>query len=132
MKRHRFGWSSVPPWLVAVGYALTAVGYLGSVWVYGTNKFAEATVRIQKQRGQTVVSTGPYAVVRHPLYLWSLFLIAGFPLALGSYGALAPGAVAAALLVVRTAWEDRTLHDELGGYREYPARVRYRLIPGVW
>jgi protein-S-isoprenylcysteine O-methyltransferase Ste14 len=128
----RFGWSAVPSWLVAVGYVLTAVGYLGSVWVYGTNKFAEPTVRIQKERGQTVISTGPYAIVRHPLYLWSLFLVYGFPLALGSYWAMALGVVATILLVVRTAMEDRTLQAELEGYKEYASRVRYRLIPGIW
>jgi protein-S-isoprenylcysteine O-methyltransferase Ste14 len=128
----RFGWSAVPAWLVALGYLLTAAGYLGSVWVYAVNKFAEPTVRIQTERGQTVVSTGPYAVVRHPLYTFSLLLFPGMPLALGSYWALAPAAVAAAVLVFRTALEDRTLQAELPGYREYAGRVRSRLIPGVW
>ncbi len=128
----RFRWSAVPPWLVGVGYLLTVAGCLGSVWVYATNKFAEPTVRIQKDRGQTVISTGPYAIVRHPLYLWSLLLFLGIPLALGSYWALAPGVIAAAVLVVRTAVEDRTLRAELEGYQEYARRVRHRLIPGVW
>ncbi len=128
----RFRWSAVPAWLVAGGYALTAAGYLGSVWVYATNKFAEPTVRIQKERGQTVVSTGPYAIVRHPLYTWSILLALGFPLALRSYWAMVPGAVGILILVVRTALEDRTLQAELEGYREYASRVRYRLIPGVW
>jgi protein-S-isoprenylcysteine O-methyltransferase Ste14 len=129
---HRFGWSAAPAWLVAAGYVLTAVGYLGSVWVYATNKFAEPTVRVQKERGQTVVSTGPYAIVRHPLYMWSIFFALGFPLALRSYWAMVPGAVVILILVVRTAMEDRTLQAELEGYREYASRVRYRLIPGVW
>jgi protein-S-isoprenylcysteine O-methyltransferase Ste14 len=128
----RFHWSSVPVGIIAVGYALTAVGYLGSVWVYGANKFAEPTVRIQKDRGQTVISTGPYAIVRHPLYTWSFLLMYGFPLALGSYWAIVPGVVATITLVVRTAIEDRTLQAELEGYKEYAGRVRYRLIPGVW
>jgi protein-S-isoprenylcysteine O-methyltransferase Ste14 len=129
---HRFDWSAVAPWLVAVGYVLTVVGYLGSIWVYATNKFAEPTVRIQTERQQTVVSTGPYAIVRHPLYMWSFLIMFGFPLALGSYLALIPGAIAAIVLVVRTAIEDRTLQAELEGYKEYARRVRYRLIPGVW
>jgi protein-S-isoprenylcysteine O-methyltransferase Ste14 len=128
----RFGWSAAPPWLVAVGYVLTAIGYLGSVWVYGVNKFAEPTVRIQTERGQTVISTGPYAIVRHPLYMWTLLLLYGFPLALGSYWAMVPGVVATTILVVRTAMEDRTLQVELEGYKEYAGRVRYRLIPGIW
>jgi protein-S-isoprenylcysteine O-methyltransferase Ste14 len=128
----RFDWSAVPPWLVAVGYLLMTVGYLGSIWVYGTNKFAEPTVRIQKDRGQSVISTGPYAIVRHPLYAWSLLLVPGFALALGSYWAMVPGVIAILILVARTAMEDRTLHAELEGYKEYASRVRYRLIPGIW
>jgi protein-S-isoprenylcysteine O-methyltransferase Ste14 len=128
----RFAWSFATAWLVALGYLLSSIGYLGSIWVYATNKFAEPTVRIQKERGQTVISTGPYAIVRHPLYMWSLVLFLGFPLALGSYWALVPAAVAAAILVVRTAMEDRTLQEELEGYQEYSRRVRSRLIPGVW
>ena len=79
-----------------------------------------------------MIATGPYAIVRHPLYLWSLFLFLGFPLALGSYWALGPGAVAAVLLVARTGLEDRTLDEELEGYKEYAHRVRSRLIPGIW
>src|SRR5262249_37889472 len=128
----RFRWSDVPVWLIAVGYVLAAAGYLGSVWVYGVNKFAEPTVRIQSDRGQTVISTGPYALVRHPLYAFSLLLFPGFPLALGSCWALIPAGFAAVLLVIRTALEDRTLQAELEGYKEYAGRVRYRLIPGVW
>jgi protein-S-isoprenylcysteine O-methyltransferase Ste14 len=128
----RFDWSSAPAWLVALGYVLSAIGYHGSIWVYGTNQFAEPTVRVQRERGQTVISTGPYAIVRHPLYMWSLFVFLGFPLALGSYWALAPGVIAAVLLVVRPALEDRTLHEELEGYKEYARRVRSRRIPGIW
>lgn len=128
----RFHWSNVPTWLIAKGYALLVIGYLGSIWVYGANKFAEPTVRIQKDRGQTVISTGPYAIVRHPLYMWSLIMIFGFPLALGSYWALAPCVVGTIVLVARTALEDQTLQAELEGYKEYAERVRYRLIPGVW
>ena len=84
------------------------------------------------QVASTVNTSGMYSVVRHPLYAWSLFLFVGFPLALGSYAALAPGGVAAVILVVRTAVEDRTLRAELEGYEEYARRVRYRLVPGVW
>ncbi|HVX15256.1 MAG TPA: isoprenylcysteine carboxylmethyltransferase family protein [Pirellulales bacterium] len=128
----RLHWSAVPPWLMAVGYVLLAVGWAGSIWVYAVNRFAEPTVRIQTDRGQTVIDTGPYAIVRHPLYMWSLFLFPAFPLALGSYWAILPGVLAAIVLVVRTALEDRTLHRELPGYREYAQRVRYRLVPGIW
>jgi protein-S-isoprenylcysteine O-methyltransferase Ste14 len=126
----RFHWSSMPLWLVVLGYGLFVLGFIGSIWVYCVNKFAEPGVRIQPE--QEVVDTGPYAIVRHPLYLASFFLVAGIPLALGSFWALIPVGTGSLVLVVRTALEDRTLQDELGGYREYAGRVRYRLIPGVW
>jgi protein-S-isoprenylcysteine O-methyltransferase Ste14 len=100
--------------------------------VYRVNKFAEPTVRIQTERGQKVIDTGPYAIVRHPLYLGGVILFTGIPLALGSFWALIPTAVGTLVLVVRTVLEDRTLREELEGYKEYAGRVRYRLIPGVW
>ncbi len=103
-----------------------------TVWVLSVNKFAEPSVRIQTERGQKVVDTGPYDVVRHPLYATALFLCGGIPLALGSFWALTPAAIAVVVLIVRTALEDRMLHNELDGYKEYVSRVRYRLIPGVW
>ncbi len=90
------------------------------------------SVRIQTERGHQVVDTGPYAFVRHPFYVASFPLFVGMPLALGSYWALIPAAVTGIALVMRTALEDRTLQNELPGYKEYASRVRYRLIPGVW
>jgi protein-S-isoprenylcysteine O-methyltransferase Ste14 len=128
----RYGWSSVPPWLVVLGYVLLTLGMVGSVWAYRVNKFAEPGVRIQAERGHRVIDTGPYAVVRHPIYSASLLLVVGIPLALGSLWALIPAAVALPVLVVRTVLEDRTLREELGGYKEYASRVRSRLVPGVW
>jgi protein-S-isoprenylcysteine O-methyltransferase Ste14 len=124
--------SSVPLWATVVGYLLFSIGYAGSIWVYSVNRFAEPSVRIQSDRGQHVVDVGPYAIVRHPLYLASLFLVIGMPLALGSYWALIPVAAGISVLVLRTKWEDQTLRNELQGYAEYASRVRYRLIPGVW
>jgi protein-S-isoprenylcysteine O-methyltransferase Ste14 len=128
----RFRWSSVPLGVLVLGYVLWCVGFLVSMWVYRVNRFAEPTVRIQTDRGQTVIDTGPYAIVRHPLYLAALLMCAGIPLALGSFWALVPGAVGTLVLVVRTVLEDRTLQKELEGYQEYAGRVRHRLIPGVW
>jgi protein-S-isoprenylcysteine O-methyltransferase Ste14 len=97
-----------------------------------SNKFFSTSVRIQMERDHTVASGGPYRYVRHPGYVG--YIVSGFaaPLALGSLWALIPAAITLCLLVVRTALEDRTLQDELDGYREYAARVRYRLLPGVW
>jgi protein-S-isoprenylcysteine O-methyltransferase Ste14 len=125
-------WSSVPLWVTIVGYLLFALGMAASTWVLSVNKFAEPTVRIQSERHHKVIDTGPYAIVRHPLYATVPFLGVGIPLALGSYWALIPAAIALITLVIRTAAEDRLLHEQLDGYREYAARVRYRLFPGVW
>ncbi len=128
----RFHWSNVPPAVIVVGYVLLCVGFFLSIWVYRVNKFAEPTVRIQTERGHKVIDTGPYAIVRHPLYLGGLMMFTGIPLALGSFWALIPTAVGTLIIIVRIVLEDRTLQAELEGYKEYAARVRYRLIPGVW
>jgi protein-S-isoprenylcysteine O-methyltransferase Ste14 len=128
----RYGWSSVPPWLMVLGYVLFALGFAMSTWVYAVNKFAEPTVRIQFERGHKVIDTGPYAIVRHPLYAASFLLIAGMPLAMGSYWALVPVVVGILVIVVRIVLEDHVLQNELNGYKDYASRVRYRLIPGIW
>ncbi len=128
----RFHWSNVPPAVVVLGYLLLCVGFVLSIWVYRVNKFAEPSVRIQTDRGHKVIDTGPYAIVRHPLYLGGLMMFTGIPLALGSFWALIPTAVGTLVIVVRIMLEDRTLQEELEGYKDYAARVRYRLIPGVW
>jgi protein-S-isoprenylcysteine O-methyltransferase Ste14 len=128
----RFHWSKVPLGVMVLGYILFCVGYFISIWVYRVNKFAEPGVRIQTERGHKVIDTGPYAVVRHPLYLGALLMCAGIPLSLGSLWALLPGAAGAVTLVVRTILEDKTLRKELEGYQEYTHRVRHRLLPGIW
>ena len=128
----RFHWSSVPTWVVVLGYVLFSAGFALSAWVEAVNKFAEPGVRIQTERGHKVVDTGPYAIVRHPMYLSAFFLFFGAALALGSFWALIPAGFVALVLVVRTTLEDRTLQNELEGYKEYASRVRYRLIPGIW
>jgi protein-S-isoprenylcysteine O-methyltransferase Ste14 len=125
-------WSAAPLWVIVLGYVLFTVGMAGTAWVMGVNKFAEMSVRIQTERGHQVVDTGPYAFVRHPFYVATFPLLGGMPLALGSYWALIPAAVAGIALVVRTVLEDQVLQNELPGYKEYAGRVRYRLIPGVW
>jgi len=128
----RFGWSSVATTPVIAGYVLFTLGFVATTWVYAVNKFAEPSVRIQSERGQAVVDTGPYAIVRHPLYAASIVLFVGMALAMGSYWALIPAAFGFAVIVVRIVLEDRLLQIELTGYREYASRVRFRLIPGVW
>ena len=96
------------------------------------NKFFEPSVRIQTDRGHHVIDTGPYAIIRHPGYAFGFAFFLGIPLALGSLWGLIPAIIMSALLVVRTVLEDRTLQNELPGYKQYAERVRYRLVPGVW
>ena len=128
----RYHWFAVPSWVCGIGYALVIAGMAGLTWAESVNKFFEPTVRIQTDRGHTVIDSGPYALVRHPGYVAACLLCLGIPLSLGSFWALIPAFLSCLLLVVRTIWEDRTLREELAGYEEYAQRVRNRLIPGVW
>src|SRR3954447_22585624 len=96
------------------------------------NRFFEPGVRIQTDRGHTVIDTGPYAVVRHPGYVAGCLLFVGIALSLGSLWALAPAGLACLLLILRTRWEDQMLQAGLTGYKGYTQRVRSKWIPGVW
>jgi protein-S-isoprenylcysteine O-methyltransferase Ste14 len=128
----RFRWSQVPLVLQLIGIiGLFPAGVL-AWWVMTANAFASRFVRIQNDRGQQVITTGPYRYVRHPLYAGVPFLFWCIPLTLESYWALVPGLLITVLFIIRTALEDRTLIAELPGYAEYAQRVRYRLVPGVW
>jgi protein-S-isoprenylcysteine O-methyltransferase Ste14 len=128
----RFGWATAP----AVVQILGGVMVLGAAalifWTLAENAYLSRWARIQDDRGQQVISSGPYAVVRHPMYAGIIVLMAGMPLALGSLWGLVPGGLIGILYLVRTQLEDRMLLNELEGYREYASRVRYRLIPGLW
>lgn len=126
----RFGWSSVPMPVVILGEALFVVGFAFIGRVYRENSYTSATIEVAKD--QRVVDTGPYAVVRHPMYASALLYLAGTPLALGSYWGLLGLALILPSLVWRLLDEERMLAAELPGYAEYTARVRSRLIPGLW
>lgn len=128
----RYELSSVPVALEVVGLLVIAIGMGGVFFVMRENTFLSRVVKIDESRGHEVITTGPYRIVRHPMYAIVIPVILAFPLALGSYVALPLGLVLALLLVVRTALEDRTLHRELEGYAEYAKRTRYRLLPGLW
>jgi protein-S-isoprenylcysteine O-methyltransferase Ste14 len=128
----RYHWLPVPWWVCVLGYALLIIGMVGVTWAESVNKFFEPTVRIQTDRGHEVIDNGPYAIVRHPGYVFICILIVGISLALGSLWALIPAVLSCLLLVVRTVLEDRMLLTELPGYMDYAQRVRYRLVPGVW
>jgi protein-S-isoprenylcysteine O-methyltransferase Ste14 len=129
---YRFGTSGVPVWLQVLGAAALAFAIYVFHVVMETNSYASAVVRVQSERGQRVISTGPYAFVRHPMYAGAIFYFLGLGLLLGSWWATAIGAVINALLGLRAVWEEETLKRELDGYAGYAERVRYRLVPGVW
>jgi protein-S-isoprenylcysteine O-methyltransferase Ste14 len=128
----RFRPDSMPLPLIGLGWAGLALAGLVILRVMAVNTFASRMARIQDDRGQTVVTGGPYRFVRHPMYLGILLLFASLPLALGSVWGLLPAGLIGLLFIVRTALEDRMLGNELHGYREYAQRTRYRLFPGVW
>jgi protein-S-isoprenylcysteine O-methyltransferase Ste14 len=111
---------------------LTLGAFAGVTWATSVNKFFEPSVRIQTDRGHRVIDIGPYGIIRHPGYAFGFAFFLGIPLALGSLWALIPAVMLCPLLVVRTVLEDRTLQNELPGYKQYAQRVRYRLVPGVW
>lgn len=128
----RFGWSQLPDWAVTLGYALFLSGFAVQTWAQAVNRYFEPGVRIQEDRGQTVIDSGPYAIVRHPGYISAVPFSVGIALALASGLALIPVAVVVTALVVRTLLEERTLRTELPGYADYAGRVRYRWLPGIW
>ncbi|WP_158817573.1 isoprenylcysteine carboxylmethyltransferase family protein [Methylocapsa sp. S129] len=127
---HRFGWSSVPAFIVIGGDCLIALSFVFILRVFRENSFASAVIEVSA--GQKVVSTGPYAWVRHPMYAGALPLLAGVPLALGSYWGLAPVAPLLGAIVWRLLDEERYLSRNLAGYQDYCRKVRWRLAPGVW
>jgi protein-S-isoprenylcysteine O-methyltransferase Ste14 len=128
----RFGWSHTPQWAQALGAALILGAFYGWVGVLRANSFASVTIRLQKERGQTVISSGPYAVVRHPMYAYMVPFMVGVPLLLGSLWGLLGVGVAMPLMAARALGEEALLMDGLPGYREYAAKVRFRLLPGIW
>jgi protein-S-isoprenylcysteine O-methyltransferase Ste14 len=126
----RFSWSQVPLWLVLAGDLLVVLGFYIVFKVFSVNTFTAATVEIAEK--QTVVSTGPYAFVRHPMYSGALIMLLGTPLALASWWGLVPFVLMVTVIVVRLLDEEKLLLDKLPGYAEYVPKVKYRLIPSVW
>jgi protein-S-isoprenylcysteine O-methyltransferase Ste14 len=127
---HRFGWSNVPSGAVVLGDILVAIGFYFIFLVYRENTFTAATIEVAT--GQKVITTGPYAVVRHPMYASGWLYVFGTPLALGSYWGFLALAVMMPFLLWRLLDEERILTRDLPGYAEYRQRVRYRLVPRVW
>lgn len=134
LDRGRFHWSdSVPLWLQGVGLILIAAGCGLAFWAMTVNRFFSSIARIQEDRGQRVIDSGPYALVRHPGYSGAILLMLGTGIALGSWLVAALViAVGMPLLLHRVITEERLLLAELAGYRDYAGRVRWRMLPGIW
>jgi protein-S-isoprenylcysteine O-methyltransferase Ste14 len=127
---HRFGWSFVPAWVSVLGAVLVAAGLMIDLLVFRENSYGAST--IETMEGQKVISTGPYALVRHPMYVGVLVMVIGVPLALGSWWGLAFLLLNVPILVLRILDEETMLRQELDGYADYMRTVRYRLVPGLW
>ena len=127
---HRLGWSNVPLLVVLTGDALVAMGLLLIFFVFKENTYASAIIEIAAE--QKIIDTGPYALVRHPMYTGGLIMLTGVPLALGSWWGLLAFVPSAAVLVWRTVEEGKVLIKSLAGYTDYQKRVKYRLVPFVW
>jgi len=126
----RFGWSDVPLPVTIAGIALVLLGYLMTLRVFMENSYASRIVEVDK--GQKVISTGPYALVRHPMYTSIIIFYGASPLALSSYWALIPALTIIPVLIFRIIGEEKELLQNLEGYGEYTQKTRYRLVPGIW
>lgn len=130
----RFGWSrklvSLPFWLILLGQCVTVAGYSFVFWVMKTNSFAGSTIEVEAD--QHVVSTGPYATVRHPMYLGIILTALGIPISLGSFVAFPLFALFVPVLIYRLTYEERTLRRDFPGYLGYCERVRFRLLPWIY
>ena len=126
----RFGWSDTPVWLVLSALALALIGYLIVIRVFRENSYASRIVEVEDE--QKVIDTGPYAIVRHPMYSGVALLYIMTPLALGSYWIMIPALFIIPLLVARILSEEKILAKDLDGYTDYQNRVKFRLIPFIW
>ena len=127
---HRFGWSTMPPYMSAVGDLLVALGFLVVFLVFKENTYTSAIIEVGSE--QKIISTGPYALVRHPMYIGALIMLAGIPLALGSWWGLFTIIPITLVIVWRLLDEEKFLAKNLAGYVEYQSKVRCRLLPFIW
>jgi len=127
---HRFGWSQVPAMITILANIFVFVGYAFVFWVFKENSYAGRTIKVEK--GQKVISTGPYSIIRHPMYLGTFLMYLATPIALGSYVALPFFIIYIPIIIYRIFNEEEVLKRELPGYSEYCTRTRYKLIPRIW
>ncbi len=128
----RFHWSRMPPWLQVAGAVVLLLSFYIFYLTYRENPYLSAAIRIQKDRGQTVVSTGPYSYVRHPMYAGSFLYFLGTALLLGSWVGVLFVLIFVGMLSVRAIFEEQMLREELEGYDAYMTKVKYRFIPHLW
>jgi protein-S-isoprenylcysteine O-methyltransferase Ste14 len=128
----RYQWSCIPEVVMYPGIILHVAGDAFLLWAMMVNPYLEKTVRIQTERGHRVVTTGPYAFVRHPMYAGVILMFCGIPLVLGALWAFVPVGLTSLALIIRTIFEERMLRRELPGYEAYTRQTRCRLLPGVW
>ena len=126
----RFGWSDVPPFVSIIAGVIVFAGYMIFFWVLVTNSFVSRVVEVKSN--QRVISAGPYALVRHPMYTGVIIMYLASPVALGSYWGLFPAVLIVPLLIARIYNEEQVLLRDLSGYKEYTQSVVFRLIPGLW
>lgn len=127
---HRFGWSTVPISITAIGFVLTVIALIGMTLVFAQNSHAATTIRVEE--GQPLISTGMYRLVRHPMYTFSTLMSVGTPLALGSYWGLIVAIPTPLVFALRIRDEEKLLQAELDGYDQYMQKVQHRLVPGIW
>ena len=127
---HRFGWSSVLPYVCILGDIMVALGFLAVFFTFRENTFASAIIEVGSE--QKIISTGPYALVRHPMYIGALVLLLGIPLALGSWWGLLTIVPMTLVIVWRLLEEEKFLAENLSGYSDYQNKVKYRLLPFAW
>ena len=128
----RYTWTSLSAYYILPGIMLYVGGGILNTWAMVTNPHFESTVRIQKERDHTVISGGPYRIIRHPGYLAGILFAISIPLLIGSLVSFAGVGIYFFLIIIRTWLEDKTLQEELEGYKDYAKKVRYRLFPGIW
>jgi len=126
----RWGWSVMPWWVVVAADLLVLLGYGMIFRVFRENQYTSRTVQVEQ--GQQVITTGPYSVVRHPMYVGVVVFYLASPIALGSWWAFLPAAVIIPILILRIINEEEVLERDLPGYREYKLKTKYRLVPGIW